>query len=129
MDSLSRIISLSCRFVNGNSNSRPFDPKKWIVFSKDLHGFHLSLTIPNLELKAGLRVFGKEVGFGPITEILLYRDTGLRLVGPLPVEVQNYTPYKAVPMKTGANPEDARALIRYLGGPAAKALFVAAGIE
>ena len=31
---------------------------------------------------------GREVGFGPITEILQFRDRGLRLVGPLPAEVQ-----------------------------------------
>jgi molybdate transport system substrate-binding protein len=72
---------------------------------------------------------GKEVGFGPITEILLYRDKGLRLVGPLPKEVQNYTSYTAVTMMTASNPEAARALRRYLGSPAAKELFVAAGIE
>ncbi len=72
---------------------------------------------------------GKEVGFGAITEILLYRGKGLRLVGPLPAEVQNYTSYTAVPMTTASNPEGARALRGYLGSPAAKALFVAAGIE
>ena len=72
---------------------------------------------------------GKEVGFGAITEILLYRGKGLRLVGPLPAEVQNYTSYTAVAMTTAPNPEGARALRRYLGSPAAKVLFVAAGIE
>ena len=72
---------------------------------------------------------GKEVGFGPITEILLYRDKGLRLVGPLPAEVQNYTSYTAVPMTAASNAEVARAFTRYLGSPAAKALFVAAGVE
>jgi molybdate transport system substrate-binding protein len=72
---------------------------------------------------------GKEIGFGPITEILLYRDKGLRLVGPLPTEVQNYTSYTAVPMTTASNPEAARALRRYLGSPAAKGLFVTAGVE
>ena len=34
---------------------------------------------------------GREVGFGAITEILLYKDKGLILVGPLPADVQNYT--------------------------------------
>lgn len=72
---------------------------------------------------------GREVGFGPITEILLFRDKGVRLVGPLPAEVQNYTSYTAVVMVTASNPEAARALRRYLGSPAAKGLFAAAGIE
>ena len=72
---------------------------------------------------------GKEVGFGPITEILLFKERGLRLVGPLPAEVQNYTAYVAAPMTGMPNAEVARAFVRYLGSPAGKALFVAAGIE
>lgn len=71
---------------------------------------------------------GKEVGFGPMTEILLYKDKGLRLVGPLPAEVQNYTSYTAVPMTGMPNTEVARAFVRFLGG-AGKPPFVAAGIE
>jgi len=72
---------------------------------------------------------GKEVGFGPITEILQYKEKGLRLVGPLPAEIQNYTSYTAVAMSAGANKAEAQELVRYLGGPAGKKLFVAAGIE
>lgn len=72
---------------------------------------------------------GKEVGFGPITEILQYKDKGLRLVGPLPAEIQNYTSYTAVAMSGGASKAEAQELVRYLGGPAGKKLFVAAGIE
>src|SRR5262245_49300237 len=34
---------------------------------------------------------GKEVAVGQLTEIRLYLDKGLRLVGPLPPDVQNYT--------------------------------------
>lgn len=72
---------------------------------------------------------GREIGFGPITEILLQRDKGLKLVGPLPAEVQNYTSYSAAPMSASAAPELARGFVRYLGGPEAKALLVAAGID
>lgn len=72
---------------------------------------------------------GREVGFGPITEILLYKDKGLRLVGPLPADVQNYTSYAAVPMAGGKNAALAREFVQYLGTPAGKKLFVAAGIE
>jgi molybdate transport system substrate-binding protein len=71
----------------------------------------------------------REIGFGPVTEILLYRDKGLRLVGPLPPEVQNYTSYWAVPMRAAADAELARAFVRYLGSPEGKALFVAAGVD
>lgn len=72
---------------------------------------------------------GREIGFGAITEILLYRDKGLRLVGPLPAELQNYTAYSASATTTTPNPEAARAFVAYLGSPAAQALFAAAGIE
>ncbi len=72
---------------------------------------------------------GREVGFGPITEILLYRDKGLRLVGPLPADAQNYTNYTAAPMSAAANADAAAAFVRYLASPASKALFIAAGIE
>lgn len=72
---------------------------------------------------------GKEFGFGGITDILIYREKGLTLVGPLPAKVQNYTTYVAVPMSTVPNAEVARAFVRYLGSSGGKALFVAAGIE
>ena len=72
---------------------------------------------------------GREIGFGPVTEILQHREKGLKLVGPLPPEVQNYTSYSAAPMTTAANAELARALVRYLGSPESKALFVKAGID
>lgn len=72
---------------------------------------------------------GKEVAFGPITEILLEKEHGLIFVGPLPEEIQNYTSYVATPMTAGPQKEEARALVKFLGGPVSKALFVAAGIE
>jgi len=72
---------------------------------------------------------GKEIGFGPVTEILLQRDKGLKLVGPLPADIQNYTAYAAAPMASAANLEIARAFVRYLGGAESKALFAAAGVE
>ena len=72
---------------------------------------------------------GKEVGFGPITEILLGKDHGLILVGPLPPEIQNYTLYTAVPMTAGTQKEVARAFVTFLGGPVGRPLFVSAGIE
>jgi molybdate transport system substrate-binding protein len=72
---------------------------------------------------------GREIGFGPVTEILLHREKGLKLVGPLPSEVQNYTSYSAVPMTAAASAELARSFVRYLGSPEGKALFVAAGVE
>src|SRR5258706_11519985 len=72
---------------------------------------------------------GREIGFGPVTEILQHRDKGLKLVGPLPPEVQNYTSYSAAPMTAAANAEPARSLVRYLGSAEAKALLTAAGVD
>lgn len=72
---------------------------------------------------------GREVGFGASTEILLLRDRGLQLVGPLPPEVQNFTSYLALPMTGATNPEGARALLRYFATPGSKALFVAHGVD
>jgi molybdate transport system substrate-binding protein len=68
---------------------------------------------------------GNELAFSP-TEILLYRGKGLQLVGPLPTEIQNFTTYAAEP---AARSEVALAFVRFLRTPAAKAIFVAAGVE
>lgn len=72
---------------------------------------------------------GREIGFGAITEILLYREKGLKLVGPLPAEVQNYTRYSATVMEGGQVPQVAQRFVRHLGGPQGRSLFAAAGIE
>jgi len=73
---------------------------------------------------------GKEIGFGAITEIKLYEvKGGLKLVGPLPADVQNYTSYGAALMSNAPQPDAAKAFMAFLGTPAAKQAFVAAGIE
>lgn len=72
---------------------------------------------------------GREFGFGAATEILLFRDKGLRLVGPLPAAIQNHTSYAAVPMTAAPSPALARELVRFLASPEGKALFVANGID
>ena len=80
-------------------------------------------------MKHALKGKGREVAFGPITEILLEKDHGLVYVGPLPPDVQNFTSYIAVPMSAGTQKDAAQALVKFLGGPVGKPLFVAAGIE
>jgi molybdate transport system substrate-binding protein len=72
---------------------------------------------------------GNEIGFGAITEIRLFEPRGLRLVGPLPEQVQNSTAYSAAVMTEAPAVEVARDFVRYLGTPAAKATFAAAGID
>ena len=73
---------------------------------------------------------GREIGAGAITEIMLYRDKGLRFVGPLPAALQNYTVYQASAMAVGGGPSaNAEALLRHLRSAATAAQFLAAGIE
>jgi molybdate transport system substrate-binding protein len=72
---------------------------------------------------------GKEIGFGAITEIHLFEPKGLKLVGPLPAEVQNYTSYVASVMNDAPSADAAREFVRYLGAPTAKKIFSDAGIE
>jgi molybdate transport system substrate-binding protein len=70
----------------------------------------------------------KEFGFGGITDILGYRDQGLRLVGPLPDEIQNYASYNAAVVSIAPNPDAAKAFLTYLASAEGRALFVANGI-
>ncbi|MEP7206057.1 MAG: substrate-binding domain-containing protein [Casimicrobiaceae bacterium] len=73
-----------------------------------------------------LKGTGRELGFGAITEILLYRERGLVYVGPLPAGMQNTTSYAAATTQGDAA---ALAFVAYLGGPSARAAFRNAGIE
>jgi molybdate transport system substrate-binding protein len=69
---------------------------------------------------------GKEIGFMPVAQILHCRCRGLRLVAPLPADIQNYTSYVAAP---GPKSEGGQTLVRFLATPEAKCAFVNAGIE
>jgi len=62
-----------------------------------------------------------------ISEILPVK--GVKLVGPLPAELQLYTTYTAGLMAGSANAEAARAWIRYLSGPAGRKSFADRGLE
>ena len=74
-----------------------------------------------------------EFGFGATTEIVLFKDQGLKLVGPLPAAVQNYTTYvAALPASSAADKaraDAATSLMRYLASVPARATFANAGIE
>ena len=69
---------------------------------------------------------GNEIGLGASAVIIEGKNKGLRLVGPLPAEIQNYTNYAAT---VAAANNAAREFVCYLTTPAAKATFAAAGIE
>ena len=72
---------------------------------------------------------GRELGFAPMTEIMLYKEKGLRFVGPLPAGVQQHNTYVASPMRGAKNAQGAADLVRFLGTPAAKAALVSGGVE
>lgn len=76
-----------------------------------------------------LKSKGNAIGFGAITEIRLYEPKGLRLVGPLPADVQNYTSYDAALMTGASAAGAAKAALALLATPPARAAFTAAGIE
>ena len=76
-----------------------------------------------------LKGTGKEIGFGAMTEIRMYEPKGIRLVGPLPATIQNYTSYDAVLMTGAKAAEAVRAVLQYLATPAAKAAFTSGGVE
>ena len=71
---------------------------------------------------------GREIGFGAMTEIILYNGKGLKLVGPVPAAVQNYTAYTAAPLASGSQQALARQFVIFLSDPVGKPLFVAAGV-
>ena len=72
---------------------------------------------------------GRELGFAPMTEIMLYKEKGLRFVGPLPAEVQQYNEYVASPMRGAANAQAAVGLVSFLGTPQAKSALAGGGVE
>ena len=71
---------------------------------------------------------GKEIGFGGITEIRRWASRGLKLVGPLPPDIQNYTTYVAALSADPPNPEGARAFLQFLASADAKAICSAHGV-
>jgi len=72
---------------------------------------------------------GKEIGFGAIPEIKMYESKGLRLVGPLPADIQNYTSYVAAVMKGSSNEKIAIELLTYITQENNRYFFKDAGIE
>jgi molybdate transport system substrate-binding protein len=72
---------------------------------------------------------GNQIGFGAITEIKLFESKGLKFVGALPADVQNYTTYAAALMTNAPERDAAKAFVNFLASPEVKQLFASAGIE
>jgi molybdate transport system substrate-binding protein len=69
---------------------------------------------------------GNDIGVGVIP--LINTTKGLRLLGPLPPEVQSQIAYATAPM-TATAPEAGKTFINFLASPAAKAVLAANGVE
>lgn len=68
-----------------------------------------------------------EIVVHQISEILPVK--GVKIVGPLPAELQLVTTYTAAVLQASPNVEAARKLVQYLSGTAGRAGFAAAGME
>ncbi len=68
-----------------------------------------------------------EIGVHQISEILPV--AGVKLVGPLPAEIQNFTIYAAGVGASAKDVEAARALVKYLAGPGALPIIKAKGMQ
>jgi len=70
---------------------------------------------------------GDDLAVGPIT--LIRADKRLKLIGPLPPELQTYLQYAAIPLTGTPNMKAAVEFVRFLFTPAAKAQLAMAGVE
>ena len=104
-------ISPAC---STSSGSRPTSSRR----AKLKRGGYVAELIANGEAELGLH---------QISEILPVK--GVKLVGPLPAEIQNYTTYAAAVGADAKQPDAARALIRLLTGSAAEGVLKARGME
>lgn len=68
-----------------------------------------------------------ELGLHQISEILPVK--GVKLVGPLPAEIQNYTTYAAAVGADAKQPDAANAMLKLLAGSAAEPVLRARGME
>lgn len=77
-------------------------------------------------IKAGK---GREFGFGGHTDVLLNQDAGgIKLVGPIPKEVQNYTLYSGALVAASSNQAGARLFLAYLKSSEALSTFQTSGV-
>jgi molybdate transport system substrate-binding protein len=70
---------------------------------------------------------GDDIAVGTLTQIRT--DKRLKLIGPLPPELQSYLQYAAIPMTDAPNMKAAVEFVRFLFTPAVKAQLDAAGVE
>jgi len=72
---------------------------------------------------------GREIGFGAITEIVLFRDKGLKLAGPLPPELQQYNHTAVGILAVSKEREAATAMVRFMAAPENAGILRKGGLE
>jgi molybdate transport system substrate-binding protein len=72
---------------------------------------------------------GREIAFAATTEILLFRDRGVQLTGPLPGALQNRTLYAAGLLAMADASDTARQLLAFLETAGSREAMAAAGVE
>jgi molybdate transport system substrate-binding protein len=72
---------------------------------------------------------GMEIGFATIPEIRQVEGKGVKLVGPLPEQIQSTTSYSAGVTTDAADADLAHEFMQYLQTPAVKAIFATAGFD
>jgi molybdate transport system substrate-binding protein len=70
-----------------------------------------------------------EIGVGATTVIIENSGKGIKFIGPLPAEIQNYTAYAATIMVNGSVRNEAHELFRYLNSANSRELLKVAGID
>jgi molybdate transport system substrate-binding protein len=72
---------------------------------------------------------GKDLGFGGYTDVLHNQEMGgVKLAGPIPEEVQNYTLYSSALVKAAPDAAAGRAFLAFLESPEAQAIFRDSGV-
>jgi molybdate transport system substrate-binding protein len=72
---------------------------------------------------------GNDIGFGAISEIRQFEPKGVRLVGPLPDAVQNFTVYEAAVMTASHTPQSAGRVVSFISTAEARAILAAVGVQ
>lgn len=70
---------------------------------------------------------GTVLGFTMVSEIKMFADRGVVLVGPLPGPVQNLTTYVAAVMTGSSSPDAARGFVQFITTPDARRIFATTG--
>jgi len=72
---------------------------------------------------------GAEIGLAAISAIKIFQPQRFQYIGPLPAAIQNLTTYDAAVMTAAREPRAAAAFVQFVTTPAARRIFLEAGVE